>query len=438
MDYIKINKWRKEMKNIFLLYVFISIPLLSLNASGFQKNFDQQHNESYYGYQLINILENQRKSEQNYKEIKDLFRKLFEFKTDESLEVIFEVTGYGDVFGNTYTPDELIEMIVEVIFELSQNISADYQRIKKYFNNGAACAILARLDKFKFYDDVTKYINEHINDPAKLEVTLSELWELSDLRDIRSIEFLKNYQSKDIREDVAIAGNYCMIPYEYEENLNYLLNYFLKYQREDRVTEFPVADLLVYIQKIRDPEVIPFLKNNRNKGLILDSILPSLDSTIKSLEKEESYIHRHHIRTYSSSILQDKEYGRLRYHSDNILDKNMRTSWVEGAEGNGLGEWFQFDFDQKFVVEGFDILSGYTKSKKIFFINNRIKKAELIFSDGSKESIQFNDTMDWQSIRFKPRETEYFRFVIKDIYQGTKYDDTCISEMKVRGHKIKP
>ena len=427
------------MRSIFTLVFLIFMSLFQLNANEIKEKFLLKQNAYQYGEKIKDILLTYEKNEKNYQGIKSLFRKLLELKTDRSLEIAFEVTGYGDVHGYTYTPFELIEIIAEVIYELSRNISSEYKRISKYFDNGAARSILAKLDRFSFYDDLTKYIIENYSEKPKEQTfygpTLTALWKLSELRDKRSIEFLQKYRSTGIREDVAIAGAYCMIPYKYEENLNYLFNLFLKYQEKDSTNLFPIDDFLVYMGKIGDPEVIPFINRYKLKGLTIDSIIPNPDSTIKNLEKVKDFIHRHYIKTSSSSILDDNNYGTLRYDSDNVLDTDNRTAWVEGVGGDGIREWFQLDFDEAFLIDGIDILSGYTKSARIFKLNNRVKEAELIFSDDSKENIQFEDTMDWQKVTFKPVETKYIRFVIKDVYKGTHYEDTCVSEIKVRGRK---
>lgn len=53
------------------------------------------------------------------------------------------------------------------------------------------------------------------------------------------------------------------------------------------------------------------------------------------------------------------------------------------------------------------------------------------FSDGSyiEKSLEDNQH-DYQTILLdKPVETEYVKITIMDVYKGTKYQDTCISEV---------
>ena len=55
------------------------------------------------------------------------------------------------------------------------------------------------------------------------------------------------------------------------------------------------------------------------------------------------------------------------------------------------------------------------------------------FSDGSVENYSLADVYDQeQVVTFStPKETSYIRIIINSVYPGTKYEDTCISEIKL-------
>jgi hypothetical protein len=264
--------------------------------------------------------------------------------------------------------------------------------------------------------------------------TLFFLWRLAELRDKRIVEALKDYKSKGIREDLAIAAAYCLINYEYEKNLNFILNSFEKSINEPEVY-YPIEDFLYLIEKIGNPEVIDFLEKNRYNGLLVDCTGYDLGSIIANLEKNEGLIQRHHIKVTCSSTLIDED-NKFLYDIDNIFDDDDNTAWVEGVEGDGIGEWIQFDFDSEYKINRIDLISGYYKSVSIFKDNNRIKNLELLFSDSSTINLTFKDKTDWQQIEIEPHVTKSIKFIIKDVYKGSKYEYTCISEMRLWGSKV--
>jgi len=55
----------------------------------------------------------------------------------------------------------------------------------------------------------------------------------------------------------------------------------------------------------------------------------------------------------------------------------------------------------------------------------------LEFSNGKSFNVKLADKKEMQGISIEPIETEFIRFVIIDIYKGNKYNDTCISELKI-------
>jgi len=59
-----------------------------------------------------------------------------------------------------------------------------------------------------------------------------------------------------------------------------------------------------------------------------------------------------------------------------------------------------------------------------------------LFSDGVKINLDLKDTMDLQKIKIEPHVTKSIKFTIKDVYKGSKYEDTCISELKLWGSKV--
>jgi hypothetical protein len=156
--------------------------------------------------------------------------------------------------------------------------------------------------------------------------------------------------------------------------------------------------------------------------------------------------------------------------------------WVEGAQGAGIGEELIFDVPATGYSSALPrgatyikILNGCAISRKLFQENNRVrefavtlfvgvsvgtneqyceqyalkeyKRFDLPLADAmefqkSSLEIDFDDSKSfWRRTKDEFRskgmpvdESEYGRYVfaslkIKDVYKGSKYDDTCISEI---------
>jgi hypothetical protein len=175
-----------------------------------------------------------------------------------------------------------------------------------------------------------------------------------------------------------------------------------------------------------------------------------------SFEIDESlYIDDYENENYNEYGYSDaSSYLDHNYNPYNIKDGDKTTCWAEDQEsqnfsdldpdGSGIGEWVYFstvrinkDTDFSYEVEknlkGFKIINGYAKSESTYNTNNRVKEVEIEFSDKQRMTFNLEDNnMDFQTFYF-PEEikTRYFKLFIRDIYKGTKYNDTCISEIEL-------
>ena len=146
------------------------------------------------------------------------------------------------------------------------------------------------------------------------------------------------------------------------------------------------------------------------------------------------------------------------YQAVNIIDKKLETAWVEGVKGPGKGEWVKLKLDAEkishsstpFSISEIGIIPGYAKSRTTWYENNRVKKMlvviytpasatqenewvalRLFLKDDNKLQL-FQVPIDYIAYNFDPM-TKTVWFKIEDVYRGTKYDDTCISEIVLRG-----
>ncbi len=120
------------------------------------------------------------------------------------------------------------------------------------------------------------------------------------------------------------------------------------------------------------------------------------------------------------------------YGPQNLTDGNDSTAWVEGRDGQGLGEFAVVEFGSPRMVRTLTIRNGYNKNADIFAKNSRAKDVEIRFSNGDSLEITLRDEPGSQSMALaQPIETKWIALVIRSVYPGSKYADTAINEISV-------
>lgn len=143
----------------------------------------------------------------------------------------------------------------------------------------------------------------------------------------------------------------------------------------------------------------------------------------------------HGVSVRTSSTL--KNQGRTNYRSSNMLDPNEGTAWSEGVNGGGEGEWIEFTITEGYHIgASWQLSNGYTKSKTLWEENSRVKKLKVMVDDTVVGYVMLANVLGYQSFNIAPswlREPPEFRkgtkirFVIEEVYKGTRFDDTVIS-----------
>lgn len=132
----------------------------------------------------------------------------------------------------------------------------------------------------------------------------------------------------------------------------------------------------------------------------------------------------------ASSYLSEKN---IKHVPDLIMDGDTTTAWVEGVDGNGEGESITFTFGDLYAVSDIKIWNGYQKSEDLYYKNARPAELELEFSDGSTERISLQDTSSgFQKFALERHVTSYVKVKIISTYEGSKYEDTVISEIELQ------
>lgn len=138
--------------------------------------------------------------------------------------------------------------------------------------------------------------------------------------------------------------------------------------------------------------------------------------------------------------------GNVKYEPSNILNRifieydyeynltkldYITPPWVEGVKGYGIGEYLDVEFDH--AVSQIEILNGFVDLDRpwLFLENSRVKTLIIESLDGSfSKEYELKEFVEMSYIEF-PCKTTKVRMTIKDVYPGTKYDDTCITALFV-------
>lgn len=133
-------------------------------------------------------------------------------------------------------------------------------------------------------------------------------------------------------------------------------------------------------------------------------------------------------KTSASSILNNKK----NYSHENCIDGNYNTAWVEGNSSNGTGEWIKVDFSSEKKLFYLGILPGFLKysqeGKDLWSANNSIAKATLCLSDNTQKTLFFSGLKEIEYFKID-KKTSYVKITIDSVFNGTKYNDACISEI---------
>ncbi len=150
------------------------------------------------------------------------------------------------------------------------------------------------------------------------------------------------------------------------------------------------------------------------------------------------------------------------YPAKNLQDLDFSNAWVPAKRDTE--PWIEYTFREPMLVGGFFMSPGYLKSEKTYTENNRVRvmRIEVEYEDGTVVTEEFGGLEDcdycdftdhpYSPVNFwwpgyRPYENsgphvvfdfEYIfdydsirriRFTITGVWPGSKYDDTCISEI---------
>jgi len=79
------------------------------------------------------------------------------------------------------------------------------------------------------------------------------------------------------------------------------------------------------------------------------------------------------------------------------------------------------------------VVNGYDKTAQLFKANSRVKEATLIINRKQKMKVVLADDPEQQWIKLDQikGKVKSIQLVINGVYPGTKYKDTCISQLSL-------
>lgn len=163
---------------------------------------------------------------------------------------------------------------------------------------------------------------------------------------------------------------------------------------------------------------------------------------------QEQYFQIINAYEFSGGVLEEwKSPGK--YSPINMFDNDITTCFAEGNEDDNF--ILDIQLEQPITCDRMQILGGVAKNDDLFMKNNRPKEVKMWLYESEdafkkdketySQTVILEDKKEYQEIVFnKPCRFKRFAVQVFNAYKGTKYDDTCVTELKLfnGGVEVKP
>lgn len=167
----------------------------------------------------------------------------------------------------------------------------------------------------------------------------------------------------------------------------------------------------------------------------------NMDESWYTIDHNQYYFDFHQYAVTALSVLSQN--NGISCNAANVGDYDPSTAWVEGAKGDGIGESITLTLNKPTKLYQIGMIPGYAKSKSLYFANNRIAELKIVVNGSftitrslSDDYVRYNaySPKGYQFIDLGgyDQEVKTIQLTITKVYQGTKYDDTGISEILLR------
>lgn len=130
--------------------------------------------------------------------------------------------------------------------------------------------------------------------------------------------------------------------------------------------------------------------------------------------------------------------GEKKYDADNIKRLGYDNTWVEGVDGDGLGESLTLTVHRPLPLDAIMIMPGYksTENPELWTKNNRVAELEVTLNGEHTFTARIPDEKFAElypiPVRGYTKPVTTVKLVIKGVHRGTKDRDTCIAQVEVR------
>jgi len=121
--------------------------------------------------------------------------------------------------------------------------------------------------------------------------------------------------------------------------------------------------------------------------------------------------------------------GDGNYAAANAHDFVIDSMWCEGDDGDGTGQWIQYNFASPTALSSVSMINGIGGSLMLWMKANRATTAQLTFSEGATHDITLANSKKPQTISFPEKTTESVRVTFTGVSKGKEYNDLCVSEI---------
>lgn len=163
---------------------------------------------------------------------------------------------------------------------------------------------------------------------------------------------------------------------------------------------------------------------------------------------QEQYFHIINAYEHEGGILEEwKSPGK--YSPINMFDNDINTCFAEGNDDDTF--ILEFQLETPITCDRIHILGGVASNDDLYMKNNRPKELTIWLCETDEDFIKdkilykkkviLEDSKGYQAIQFDKSYTfKRISVQVLESYKGTKYDDTCITELKFLNNdvEIKP
>lgn len=117
------------------------------------------------------------------------------------------------------------------------------------------------------------------------------------------------------------------------------------------------------------------------------------------------------------------------YGAENVKSLWGQSTWSEGADGDGIGEWLELKPKVPKPLIAMSLFPGYFRTEELFLANARPKTMSVLLNGERRFTVGIADRHE--AIRIpvvnyaKPVKT--IRLTMEEVWPGSKYEDLCVS-----------